>query len=183
MSELLSVFEGSVFGFVIGASSVVSKFLCDCTAQIEATRACKVAYPDNRVGEFDFGHETVREFVIFEVFPETFGSLGDFGMDEGEFPADFEEGGLGFGGVEIRPPAGAAGSPVAGLDDVIHALVEGQFGFLSSIKKPAFHRLGGLRSLSASLTVLLSTLVGEQLTPERPEGYPSTGSVCPALFL
>jgi hypothetical protein len=137
-------FEGSVFGAVVGASGVVCQFFRNCCTKVEPASSSEVADSDNRVGEFNFGHEAMREFVIFEVFPEAFRSLGDFGMGEGKFPADFEERGLGFGGVEIRPPAGFSGSPVAGLDDVVNALVEGHFRVSFRHKKAGFPPAWGL---------------------------------------
>lgn len=91
MSKLLSAREGTVFGFMVSALSVVGEFFNKCASEVELASSGQVEYSDEGICEFHFRGFAMGEFVIEDIFAETFGGFGDFGVDEGESPADAGE--------------------------------------------------------------------------------------------
>ena len=86
LAEKIHDFVGLSPGFVgvVLAGGVEFELLNDGATDVVSEPCGVVQDADKSVGEFDFGHFAVRQFVVHEVLAFALHGLADFGVDEAE---------------------------------------------------------------------------------------------------
>jgi hypothetical protein len=100
-------------GFVVCAAGVVGQLLSQCATNVHAIGACEIKDANERIGQLDFAHVTLRQVIVFEALAIAFHRFTDFAVDQRELVAEA----VGIVGdrlaIFVMPPASGACRAVA----------------------------------------------------------------------